>query len=240
MMSSKHETGAAKRRVAFYGGSFDPPHRAHLAVARAALQALELDSVLFAPVGTQPLKPWGGTASFADRVAMTRLAIDGEAGFDVSLADAPRPPARPNYSIDTLTALKQELGTESALYCLMGADSLASLRFWFRAAELPFVATLVVAGRPGIEISDMAALMPAGICISHEPVFGGLRHGVELAGYELNNPQGELARLILLPGLEDEANATTLRQQLHEDSAEAAAWLPASVLDYILVHQLYK
>jgi len=82
---------AAGRRVAFFGGSFDPPHFGHLAVARAARAALELDAVLFAPVGVQPLKPSGSTASFEDRVAMTRLAIAGEERFEVSLADAPRP-----------------------------------------------------------------------------------------------------------------------------------------------------
>ena len=64
-------------RVAFFGGSFDPPHLGHLAVARAARQALRLDRVLFAPVGAQPLKPKGSTASFPDRLAMTaRYFVD--------------------------------------------------------------------------------------------------------------------------------------------------------------------
>src|SRR5215469_4855309 len=85
------------RRIAFFGGSFDPPHRGHLAIARAALQALHLDRVLFAPVGAQPLKPEGATASFDDRVAMTRLAIAEEPRFEVSLADAPAPSGAPNY-----------------------------------------------------------------------------------------------------------------------------------------------
>src|SRR5215469_14916173 len=76
-------------RIAFFGGSFDPPHLGHLAIARAARDALQLDRVLFAPVGAQPLKPKGSTASFEDRLAMTELAIAGERGFEVSLADAP-------------------------------------------------------------------------------------------------------------------------------------------------------
>ena len=78
-------------RVAFFGGSFDPPHLGHLAVARAARDAFRLDRVLFAPVGAQPLKPEGSTAGFADGVAMTRLAIAASAVLLVSLADAPKP-----------------------------------------------------------------------------------------------------------------------------------------------------
>ncbi|MGB7984809.1 MAG: adenylyltransferase/cytidyltransferase family protein, partial [Terracidiphilus sp.] len=56
------------QRIAFFGGSFDPPHLGHLAIARAAQAALALDTVLFAPVGAQPLKPLGSTAAFAHRV----------------------------------------------------------------------------------------------------------------------------------------------------------------------------
>ena len=96
-------------RIAFFGGSFDPPHRGHLTIAHAAQSALSLDTVLFAPVGAQPLKPDGSTAGFQDRVAMTRLAIAGEPNFALSLADAPKPANTPkfNYTIDTLLALKQ-------------------------------------------------------------------------------------------------------------------------------------
>jgi len=234
------DSGAGKQRVAFYGGSFDPPHRAHLAIARAARQALELDRVLFAPVGTQPLKPRGGAASFQDRVVMTRLAIAGEPGFEISLVDAPRPAAKPNYTIDTLRGLRQELGQEMELFCLMGADSLAKLRRWHRAAELPFVATLVVAGRPGVELVELAMLLPEGVSVGAEPVFGGLRHGVELVGYELRNRSGDQALLIVLPALEDETNATELRQLLRSGAGGVEALLPASVLDYIRDHRLYK
>jgi len=77
-----------------FGGSFDPPHLGHLAVARAARTALRLDTVLFAPVGAAA-QAQGSTASYEDRLAMTRLAIANEPGFKISLADAPAPQARP-------------------------------------------------------------------------------------------------------------------------------------------------
>ncbi len=114
------------RKIAFFGGSFDPPHRGHLSVARAAQVALDLDSVLFAPVGTQPLKPLGSTASFADRLAMTELAIQGEPNFSISLVDAPDTERAHNYTIDTLLRLRSELAPETEMFCLMGADSFAT------------------------------------------------------------------------------------------------------------------
>src|SRR5580693_8255419 len=106
-------------RVAFFGGSFDPPHRGHLAIARAAQRALELDTVLFAPVGTQPLKEQGATASYADRLAMTRLAIEGEPGFAISEVDKPRAAGVPNFSLETLEGLRHAM-PGCTLFFLMG------------------------------------------------------------------------------------------------------------------------
>ena len=146
-------------RVAFFGGSFDPPHLGHLAVARAARQALDLDRVLFAPVGLQPLKPSGSSASFDDRVAMTRLAIAGEAGFELSLADAPKPDgSAPNFTVDTLATLRQSMPNDSALFLLLGADSFRTLHLWHRAAEIPFLANFIVASRPNEDLGNLSAL----------------------------------------------------------------------------------
>jgi len=165
-MSGAPSTG---RRVAFFGGSFDPPHLGHLAVARAACAALRLDTVLFAPVGAQPLKPQGSTAPFEDRLAMTHLAIAADQAFSISLADAPQPSGRPNYTLDTLLALSTGLPPGSALFCLMGADSFASLKRWHRAAEIPFAAPLIVASRPGENLHDLKASLPDGLSIEAAP-----------------------------------------------------------------------
>ena len=127
-------------RIAFFGGSFDPPHFGHLAVARAARQALNLDRVLFAPVGFQPLKPLGSAASFTDRVEMTRLAIQDDPGFEISLADAPADPANlaPNYTVDTLAAIRRTHPPNTKWFLLLGADAFrlflagaAPMRFLF-------------------------------------------------------------------------------------------------------------
>ncbi len=77
-------------RVALFGGSFDPPHHGHIAIAKAAADGLALDRVLFAPVGRQPLKEEGKPTPFADRMAMVELACRVDPRFEVSELDAPR------------------------------------------------------------------------------------------------------------------------------------------------------
>ncbi len=230
-------------RIAFFGGSFDPPHRGHLAVARAARAALGLDTVLFAPVGAQPLKPLGSTASFDDRLAMTRLALADESGFAVSLADAPTPEGAPNYTIETLLGLRAELRPGGALFCLMGADSFLALRRWHRGAEIPFVAPLIVASRPGERLGDLAAVLPAGLSIDAESTRTSQTGDAEMRTYTLRNPSGSTAPFHLLPGLNVEISASEIRQQVRAARGRLPAGhelLPDAVSEYIAAHQLYR
>ncbi|HEV2445718.1 MAG TPA: nicotinate (nicotinamide) nucleotide adenylyltransferase [Candidatus Sulfopaludibacter sp.] len=238
------------RRIAFFGGSFDPPHRGHLAVARAARAALRLDTVLFAPVAAQPLKPLGSTADFEDRLAMTRLAIAAEPGFAVSLADAPGPadPAKnpndiPNYTIDTLLRMRAELPAGDTLFCLLGADSFLGLRRWHRGGEIPFVAPLIVASRPGEDLADLAAVLPAGLSLDPYPAPPTEFGGVEVRGYTLRNPGGAAAPFYLLPGLHVEISASEIRRQVRPSPGRLAAGhelVPHAVAEYIADHGLYR
>ncbi|MFP5206499.1 MAG: nicotinate (nicotinamide) nucleotide adenylyltransferase [Acidobacteriota bacterium] len=231
------------RRVAFFGGSFDPPHLGHLAVARAARDALALDTVLFAPVGAQPLKPEGASAGFEDRLAMTRLAIAGERGFAVSLVDAPKaadaPNLTPNFTVDSLGGVRRQLPPEAMLFCLMGADSFFGLRRWHRAAELPFLAPLIVASRPGQPMDRLRAALPEGLSI--EPVRREQRAGIEVTSFALLGPQGRRAPFYLLPGLDVAISATAIRSEVrHASDFEAGRLLPSAVAGYILAHCLYR
>lgn len=253
------ELSAAGKRVAFFGGSFDPPHFGHLAVARAARAALHLDAVLFAPVGAQPLKPSGSTAPFEDRVEMTRLAIAGESGFELCLADAPRPDGAPNYTLETLLAVRAQLPQGGVLFCLMGADAFLGLRGWHRAAEIPFVAPLVVASRPGQNLEGVRAALPAGLTL--EPLSHtahvALMHDPEsspsdldrpnIEAYLLHNSKGESTPFYILPSLEVEISASQVREviQSQVSAAQVASptelgLLPHAVLDYIRVRGLYR
>jgi nicotinate-nucleotide adenylyltransferase len=100
---------------------------------------------------------------------MTRLAIAAEPGFALSLADAPKSSGVPNYTLETLLALRAQLPPPSALFCLMGADSFAAFRRWHRAAEIPFVAPLIVASRPSESLGsqwlpqDLQSALPDGL-----------------------------------------------------------------------------
>jgi nicotinate-nucleotide adenylyltransferase len=235
---------AGSSRVAFFGGSFDPPHRGHLDIAREARQALGLDQVLFAPVGQQPLKPGGSSASFAERVAMTRLAIVGEPSFALSMVDAPNPQGQPNYSLHTLERLQDKLGPGCTLYCLMGADSFAHLRLWWRAAEIPFVATLVVAARPGIRLDELSSLLPDELVLLSGSERNEICNGVPLRSFVLQNRQGATARFYLLPALDCDISATRIRALLKSEDfaarAELARLLPDAVTSYLLEHKLYR
>ena len=136
-------------RIAFFGGSFDPPHRGHLAIARAAARRLALDRVWMAPVGAQPFKLDGLSTSYADRLAMVRLAVAGDPAIEASTIDAPRSDGRPNYTIDVLTAIRSALQSGDKLFFLLGVDAFLSLKQWHGAAELAFLCEFIVAGRPG-------------------------------------------------------------------------------------------
>ncbi|MGD1105494.1 MAG: nicotinate (nicotinamide) nucleotide adenylyltransferase [Terracidiphilus sp.] len=226
------------RRIAFFGGSFDPPHLGHLAVARAARDTFHLDTVLFAPVGAQPLKPEGSSASFEDRLAMTRLAIEGQPGFEVSLADAPksssdrspqRPPNyTPNYTIDTLERLRADFKFDCALYCLMGADSFFGLRRWHRAAEIPYAAALIVASRPGQPLdgpgqllSELTSALPLGLTLEPAPdparkESGANESDIAVRAFLIVNPAGERAPFYVLPGLDVGISASQIRESIRE------------------------
>jgi nicotinate-nucleotide adenylyltransferase len=229
-------------RVAFFGGSFDPPHLGHIAVARAAQKSLSLDRVLFAPVGLQPLKPSGSTASFEHRVAMTTLAIANQPGFEISLLDAPNLDApnaadtTPNYTFDTLTKLRQSLPADAALFLLVGADSFRTIHHWYRATEIPFLASLIVASRPGEDLADLSAYLPSGIDLKPLPN--------QSNQYLLINSSGDQSQLTILPDLDYDISATQLRQQVHElssdDLSSKEQLLNPSVLAYIRRHHLYE
>ncbi|RXH58364.1 nicotinate-nucleotide adenylyltransferase [Granulicella sibirica] len=142
-------------RVALFGGSFDPPHRGHVAIAKAAADAFRLDRVLFAPVGRQPLKRDALIASFEDRLAMVRLACEGDSRLVASDMDAPTGDGTPNYTVDTLVRLGARFpGAE--LFCVVGVDAFKDMPRWREPDRLRSLAEWIVVTRPGysVEIAE--------------------------------------------------------------------------------------
>jgi nicotinate-nucleotide adenylyltransferase len=221
-------------RIAFFGGSFDPPHRGHLAVAQVAADRFALDQVLFAPVGSQPLKDGLAMASFADRLAMVRIASAADARFSPSELDRPRLNGAPNYTYDTLSHLHAQLlaaNPANQLFCLLGADSFHTLAHWHRAAELLLLCDFIVAARPGYALANVEAQLPGGIAIFHRA------RPTEL---QLAGASGASA-LHLILDLEEDISATALRQALaHDDTRSSDGMLPPGIADYILTHNLYR
>ena len=203
-----------RMRVALFGGTFDPIHRGHLALASAAASAFALDRVLFAPVGRQPLKA-APTAAFADRLEMTRLAVAFAADprFAVSSVDAPRPNGAPNYTVDTLAFLARE-APAATLFVLAGADSFLTLRGWRSPDRLLELAEWIVVSRPEFPLS--------------EP---------QLAPLALTAAQR--SRIHLLTTVHEDVSATELRQRLHAGDP-CPGLLPPAVADFIQTRRLYR
>ncbi|MDQ6858478.1 MAG: nicotinate-nucleotide adenylyltransferase [Chloroflexota bacterium] len=130
-------------RIGVFGGTFDPVHVGHLAIAHAALESVPLDRVLFVPAQRSPLKERGPVATAADRLAMLELAVAGEPRFSVSRAELDRD--GPSYTVDTLAGLA---GADQ-LFLILGSDAIADLPRWKDPDRIAELATLIVADRPG-------------------------------------------------------------------------------------------
>ncbi len=197
-------------RIAIFGGTFDPIHRGHLAIAAAAANAFQLGTILFAPAGRQPLKPAGTPTPFVDRLAMTALACSEDARFAVSELDAPHLDGTPNYTVDTIAALREHCPAAN-LFVLVGADSFLGLRRWHAPDRLLESAEWIVVSRPGFSLDDLS---------------------------ELHLSPAQSSRVHLLNSVHEDVSATALRERLRRGET-CADLLPPAVLNYIRQNHLY-
>ena len=215
-------------RIAFFGGTFDPPHCGHIAIARAAIERLKLDQVLVAPVGTQPLKGGSPHCSFEDRLAMVRLAVAGDLRLIAQRYRQRRcPDGQPNFTFDTLERLRRQLRPSDELFCLVGADSFLTLRQWHRSTELLLFCAFIVGGRPGFSLEQINAALPTGVCNIAEHREPGFTR------YTLSGASGQTTALFLLPDLDQDISATEIRAALAEGAEQQTVLVPA-VAEYIL------
>jgi nicotinate-nucleotide adenylyltransferase len=134
------------RPVGVLGGTFDPVHNAHLAIARRALEALEAARILWVPTGTPPYRD-PPVAPAAQRVAMLALAIAGEPRY--ALDQRELAPGASGYTYDTLRAIRDDLGADVPLVMLIGSDQYQKLGSWHRSGELFALCRFAVFGRSG-------------------------------------------------------------------------------------------
>jgi nicotinate-nucleotide adenylyltransferase len=140
--------------IGIFGGTFDPIHYGHLRTAFEMLQALRFDEVRFMPCGNPPHR----SEPIADadlRLQMVRIATDGQAGFVVDDRELQRD--GPSYSVDTLSALRQEFPRQS-LGLIIGMDAFLGLPKWYHWREILQLAHIVVAHRPGWRAPDIGPL----------------------------------------------------------------------------------
>lgn len=219
-----------RKRIAIYGGTFDPVHSGHLEIGRRVSQFFAIDEFLYMPARLAPHKVGQEAASALDRYAMLVLATQGEAQLSVSRFELDGPGRQ--YTVDTLAHFRASCGELADLFFVMGADSWAEITTWREWQRLMTLANLIVVTRPGHQtfIEDFA---------------GVTSQIVDLRGE--NNParvdtsEGEAPRIIITDAVMMDVSATAVRRAVRaEDEEQLKRLVPSSVADYIRKYRLYR
>ena len=231
--------------IGLFGGTFDPIHKGHLALAAAARAQCQLGRIYFVPTNVPPHKTSQPVASFFHRYAMTTLATDGEKSFVPSLLEAPAEfvlpdkknargtaTAAPNYSIDTIRKLKRELKKADRLFFLIGIDAFKDIAKWHQSEALFAECEFIVASRPGFSLAEVATALPEKLRpraevtkpFSRQPAKGDL----VLPGVTLH----------LLDDVNQNISATAVRQALAAKKP-IKRFVPENVEEYIKKQGLY-
>ena len=198
-------------RIGVLGGTFDPVHNGHLAVASEVRDRLDLEEVLLVPAGQPWLKADTRISAAEHRVAMVRLAIAGNAHCRLSTMEITRD--GPSYTLDTLAEMWRRLGTGDEVFLILGWDSLSQLPQWHGPERIIRLCRLVAVPRPGAPRPDLAAL---------ERSLPGLSE-----------------RVVLLDRPEVDISASDIRERVAR-GLSIAGMVPAAVEDYIRERGLYS
>jgi nicotinate-nucleotide adenylyltransferase len=233
--------------IGLFGGTFDPIHRGHLALALAARERCKLSRILFVPANVPPHKQAQPLSEFAHRYAMIALATEQERAFEPSLLEAPedceergsskggnkKSLEKPNYTIDTVKRIKRSLKRSDRLFLLIGIDAFADIAKWHESEALFRECEFVVASRPGFSLADVANALPA-----------SLRPRQEVTRpFHKQEARGELVlsgvTIHLLDQVYQPVSSTAIRQAVAAGKSLARFVEPA-VADYIKKTGLYK
>lgn len=234
--------------IGLFGGTFDPIHLGHTALARAAMDRCQLARVYFVPASVPPHKQAQPVTSYLDRYAMVVLATMGEKAFVPSLLEAPATAApqvagkkvqsipaaaKANYSIDTVRRLRPLLKKSDRLFFLIGIDAFNDIAKWHEAEALLRECEFIVASRPGYSLADIANALPDALRpraevtrpFSRQPARGDL----VLPGVSIH----------LLNNVHQNISATAIREAVSAKRS-LTKFVDPAVAEYIKKRELYS
>jgi|ERR1051326_563799 nicotinate-nucleotide adenylyltransferase len=216
------------KRVAIYGGTFDPVHNGHLQLARAVLKLFELDELWFVPAWVPPHKRNAKITSAFHRFGMLSLATQTDQRLLISTVELDSPD-RP-YAVDTIMRMVKP---DQRLFFLLGADSWNEITTWFEWQKLLTLCDVIVVTRPGYEI----ATAPDAANVAD---LRGLRGNVAIDVRSMSEAEAA-PRVFITDVVNADVAATTIRSLVRAGDVEALkAMMPPAVGDYIGKHRLYK
>ncbi|HWC19846.1 MAG TPA: nicotinate-nucleotide adenylyltransferase [Terriglobales bacterium] len=227
--------------IAFFGGTFDPIHRGHIAVAESATKRFELGKVLFVPAELPPHKQNQSFSGFAHRMAMVALATRGHLTFVPSDIEARLyvETNKPNYSLETIRHLKRELKKADKLYFLIGIDAFIDIAKWHRPADLLRECEFIVANRPGYSLGDIAGALPQELRPKDEVLKAARKTSGDLASSGAVMVFSGIV-LHLLEDVSERVSSTQLRAAAASSGRRLEGYVGDAVAEYIRKTRLYR
>ena len=221
-----------RKRIAFYGGTFDPVNLGHLAVATKVVQLFEIDELSFVPAQVAPHKLLRDVTPAFHRYAMLALATQDHERLLVSTFELEAPERC--YTVDTLAHFKAELADTAEIFFIMGADSWSEITSWHNWEQLLTITNHIVVARPGYDL-DMKRASPSLAARIVDLRGSGQAHASEV----VNSNEGE--RIFVTDAVMIDISATDIRSAAREERDEQLRKLvPAPVADYITKYGLYQ
>jgi nicotinate-nucleotide adenylyltransferase len=215
--------GLLTGRIGILGGTLDPIHVGHLETARAAREALELDSVIVMPARLPPHRHESPSASMFHRFAMAALAVNTSPGLRVS--DEELSSDGPSYTAITLERLAERGLHPSRTFFITGADAFAEIETWHRYPAVLDLAHFVVISRPGVSVDTLAGRLPHLAARMQAPTRGSAAPA---------HPS-----IFLVDAPTPDVSSTEIRRRLRAGE-RIAGLVPDAVEAHILRHQLYR
>jgi len=211
-------------KIAFYGGSFDPPHLGHMAIANALLRQFELDEFVFVPAFHAPHKKRAAPTSAFDRYAMLSLVTANERRMSLSKLEIEQP--SPSYTVETLLKLKSML-RDVRIFFVMGADSWSQIRTWREWESVLTLTDVIVVTRPGFPLSV-------------EHVTSEIRERIiDMRASWQGIMDDDRQHIYFSDAVDTEISATEIRRLIREGDEAWRSQVPKEVANYIEKYQIY-